>query len=100
MPDVLYVCLQDDDKIAAFTMDPGSAQLTRQAEVPAPGGPSVMAISNDRQVLYVGHRTKPAISSYRIDRATGGLTLLGTQAEEHAPTFMAPDRTGKYLLCA
>jgi 6-phosphogluconolactonase (cycloisomerase 2 family) len=100
MPYSLYVCLQDEDKIAAFSMDTGSGQLTRQAEVPAVGGPSVMAISNDRQVLYVGHRTKPAISSFRIDRGTGGLTLLGTLAEEHPPTFMAPDRTGKYLLCA
>jgi len=100
MPDALYVCLQDDDKIAAFAMDSGTGQLTQQAQVPAVGGPSVMAISNDRQMLYVGHRTKPAISSFRIDRGTGGLTLLGTLAEEHAPTFMAPDRTGKYLLCA
>ena len=34
------------------------------------------------------------------DQGTGDLALLGTVAQEHAPTFMAPDRTGKYLLCA
>ena len=59
-----------------------------------------MAISPDRRTLYVGHRTQPAISSFRIDQSTGGLTLLGTVSQEHAPTFLAPDRTGKHLLCA
>src|SRR5229473_4358072 len=78
MPHALYVCLQDEDKIAAFAMDADTGQLTRQAEVPVAGGPSVMAISPDRQVLYAGHRTSPAISSYRIDQKTGGLTLQGT----------------------
>src|SRR5271165_2014949 len=100
MPNALYACLQDEDKIVAFSIDAETGQLTRQAEVPASGGPSVMAISPDRRTLYVGHRTRPAISSFRVDQATGGLTLLGTVAQEHAPTFLAPDRTGKYLLCA
>ena len=100
MPNALYVCLQDEDKIAAFAMNSETGTLTRQADVPAQGGPSVMAISPDRRTLYVGHRTQPAISSFRIDQSTGGLTLLGTVSQEHAPTFLAPDRTGKHLLCA
>ena len=100
MPHALYVCLQDEDKIVAFTIDGETGQLTRQAEVPASDGPSVLAISPDRRTLYLGHRTRPAISSFRIDQGTGGLTLLGTVSQEHAPTFLAPDRTGKYLLCA
>src|ERR1700758_2466663 len=100
MPYALYVCLQDDDKIAAFAVDAETGRLTPQAEVPIAGGPSVMAISPDRRTLYVGHRTRPAISSFRINQSTGSLTLLGTVAQEHAPTFLAPDRNGKYLLCA
>ena len=96
----LYICLQDDDKIVAFALDAETGRLTLQTEVPTTGGPSVMANSPDRRTLYVGHRTRPAISSFRIDQSTGGLTLLGTVSQEHAPTFLAPDRTGKYLLCA
>src|SRR5439155_23752495 len=65
MPHALYVCLQDEDKIAVFAIDADSGQLTRRNDVAAAGGPSVMAISPDRQVLYVGHRTQPAISSFR-----------------------------------
>jgi 6-phosphogluconolactonase len=100
MPNALYVCLQDEDKIVAFSIDAETGQLTRQGEVPVSGGPSVMAISPDRRTLYVGHRTTPAISSFRIDQGTGGLTLLGTVSQEHAPTFLAPDRTGTHMLCA
>ena len=100
MPHALYVCLQDDDKIAAFALDAGTGQLTPQAGVLAAGGPSVMALSPDRRTLYVGHRTEPAISSFRIDQATGGLTLLGTVSAAHAPTFLAADRTGRYMLAA
>ncbi len=97
MPCSVYVCLQDEDKVAVLTMDTDTGQLTPQAEVPVAGGPSVLAISPDRQALYLGHRTRPAISSFRIG-PTGGLTLLGTISPAHAPTFLAPDRTGRYLL--
>ena len=97
MPYALYVCLQDEDKIVAFTMDAATGQLTPQAEVPVAGGPSVLALSPDRHVLYVGHRGQPAISSFRIDPATGRLTLQGTVASDprahvsgprpHGPVF-------------
>src|SRR5262245_11587590 len=100
MPYALYVCLQDEDKIAAFTMDATTGQLTPAAAVPVTEGPSALALSPNRQVLYVGYRGQPAISSFRIDPATGGLTLQGTVASTHAPTFLAPDRTGRYLLSA
>src|SRR5256714_3873877 len=100
MPEMLYVGLQDDDKIAVFALGGDNSELTKRAEVAAAGGPSVMAIGPDRNTLYVGCRTRPSIASYRIDLATGGLSLLGTAAQADAPTFLAPDRTGRYMLCA
>jgi 6-phosphogluconolactonase len=100
MPDCLYVCLQDEDKIAAFSIDAETGQLAGRAEVPAPGGPSVLAISPDRRVLYLGHRVTPAITSLRIDPSTGGLTPLGSVSPAHAPTYLATDRAGRHLLSA
>ncbi|HTV45884.1 MAG TPA: lactonase family protein [Stellaceae bacterium] len=96
----LYVGLQDDDRIGVFDINPGTGELTRTGEVTVAGGPSVLAISPSRQVLYVGHRGAPAISSFRIDRRDGGLGLQGSVAVSHAPTFLAPDRSGRYLLAA
>src|SRR5262252_589697 len=100
MPEMLYVGLQDDDKIAVFALNGDSGGLTKWGDVAAAGGPSVMAIGSDCNTLYVGYRTRPSIASYRIDRAAGGLSLLGTAAQADAPTFLAPDRAGRYMLCA
>ncbi len=97
---MLYVGAQDDNKIGAYTMEATTGQLALQSEVAVPGGPSVVALSLDRQVLYVGHRVQPALSSFRINQASGGLTLQGSVTLTHGPTFLAPDRTGRHLLAA
>jgi 6-phosphogluconolactonase len=59
-----------------------------------------MAVGNDRKVLYVGQRGAPAITTFRIDPGTGGLSAVGTAAQPHAPTFLAPDRSGLFMLVA
>ena len=100
MPYYMYVSLQDEDQIRVLTMDAETGHLTPQGEVPVAGGPSPLTISPDRKVLYVGHRTVPAISSFRIDPDTGGLTQSGTVAPEAAPTFLSTDRTGRFVLSA
>src|SRR5690349_6772115 len=100
MTDVLFVCLQDEDKIACFAIDAGTGSLTRRADVELPGGPSVLALSPDRRVLYVGQRTAPAIFSFTIDQASGAVSPQGDVSAADAPTFLAPDRTGRYLLSA
>ena len=100
MPDVLYVGLQDDDKILRFGIDAASGKLAPVGETPAAGGPSAFALSPDRRVLYIGYRGTPAIESCRVEAASGALTSLGRVAADHAVTYLAPDRTGKYLLSA
>jgi hypothetical protein len=75
MPNALYVCLQDDNKIAVFGIDPDTGQLSPRAEMAPADGPSVMAPSPDRQKVYVGTRTEPAISTYPTDQGTGRPTL-------------------------
>jgi 6-phosphogluconolactonase (cycloisomerase 2 family) len=100
MADVLYVGLQDGDKILTFTIDSGSGAAALVAETPAAGAPSAFAVSLDRRVLYVGYRGSPGIESHRIDPASGALTSLGRVAGEHPVTYLATDRAGKYLLSA
>ncbi len=99
MPSVLYVGLQDADKIAVFSID-DAGKLGKQGEVPAAGGPSVMAVSLDRRMLYVGQRAGPAITAFAIDPKTGELRAAGAATQKHAPTFLALDRTGRFLLVA
>ena len=95
-----YVGLQDDDKIAVFALDTESGALTKRADVAEAGGPSVAAISPERSTLYVGYREQPSIASYRIDPASGGLALSGNRSPSGCTDLLAPDRTGRYMLCA
>src|SRR6516225_12356858 len=88
------------EKLSRLALNGDSGGLTKRGDVAAAGGPSVMAVGSDRNTLYVGYRTRPSIASYRIDPATGDLSLLGTAAQADAPTFLAPDRAGRYMLCA
>jgi len=100
MPNYVYIAAQDDNQITVFTIDGETGRLTRTAEVPMPGGPSLLAIRPNRQCLYVGHRQVPEISSHRIDPATGALTRTGSIAPPDPPGFLATDRRGRYLLAA
>ncbi len=100
MPDMLFVCLQDDDRIASFAIDAATGELTRRADVPVAGGPSVLALSPDRRVLYSGSAIQALSRAFASTRRTGALNPQGSVATGDAPTFLAPDRTGRYLLSA
>jgi 6-phosphogluconolactonase len=100
MPDMLFVSLQDDDRIASFAIDAATGELTRRADVPVSGGPSVLALGRERRVLYSGQRNPGAICSFHMDEASGALNPQGSVTTGDAPTFLAPDRTGRYLLSA
>ena len=98
MATYVYVAAQDDNKVSIFTMDEGSGALTLVGEEAVSGGPSLLAISPDRQTLYAGHREVPEITSHRINQQTGELTTTGSVTPPGQPTYLATDRTGRYLL--
>ena len=100
MATYMYVSLQDDDKVSIFGVDPGTGKLTPNGEVSAAGGPSASVISPDRKVFYVGHRSSKEISSFGINPNTGGLTLIGRVPVPDSPTYLSPDRNGRFLLSA
>jgi len=100
MPSYMYVSLQDDDKVLTLTVDARTGQLAPTSEVPVTGGPSASAISPDRKTFYVSHRNSQEISSFRIDPGNGSLSLIGKVSLQSGPTFLATDRTGKFMLSA
>ena len=52
MPYLMYVALQEDDKISVLAIDHQTGKLTPQGEIAVPGGPFTLAISPDRNFLY------------------------------------------------
>ncbi len=100
MPTYVYVASQDDDKISVFTLDAGTGKLTPKGEVTISDGPHLLAISPNREVLYVGQRGLPGISSWRIDPSTGDISQNGSVSTDGWSASLATDRRGKYLLSA
>jgi 6-phosphogluconolactonase len=99
MPSALYIGLQDENKVAVYAIDAASGALTKRGEV-ASAGPSAFALGDGGRMLHVGERGGPAIASFRIAAASGALTPAGSAAQPHAPTFLTPDRSGKFMLVA
>lgn len=93
----MYVSLQEDDRIAIFTVDEESGKLSLRDYVTVIGGPAPLAIDPERKFLYVGRRGNREISSYRVDRSNGGLTLVGTALVDDDPCYLATDRKGKFV---
>ena len=98
MTTYVYVAAQDDDKVSIFTMDESSGALALQSEVAIEGGPSLLALSQDKSALYVGHRSSAQISSHRIDRATGGFSQTGVVETRRTPPHTS-SRTGRASTC-
>jgi 6-phosphogluconolactonase len=96
----MYVSLQQDDKLALFTMDPATGKLTRQGELAVAGGPAPLAVDPQRRFLYVGRRGANIVSSFRIAPGTGRLSPIGEVALETDPCYIATDRSGRFLLSA
>ena len=100
MTTFVYVAAQDDNKVSVFTMAEDTGALSLQSEISFAGGPSLLAISADKQTMYVGHRESARISSHRIDHGTGGLNETGAVDTQDSPTYLVEDRTGRHLLCS
>ncbi len=98
MPHYMYVAVNEDNRIAVFTVDPESGSLAHQHDVTVEGGPFTLAISPDRNHLYCGTRETPGLTSFRIDQSGGGLTRTGSAPLDSWPVYVNTDRRGRFVL--
>ena len=100
MPHYGYIAIQEDDKIATFTVSPDDGSLSHVRDLEVSGGPFTMAVSPDGNHLYVGCREEPQLISYDIDQSNGDLSRTGMIPLGFNPTFIGTDREGKFVLSA
>lgn len=96
----VFVTVSGEDRIARYTMDRSSGLLEQRDDVPLAGRPAPIAISPDRQYMYVASRETCEVMSFRVDATDGGLTELGKISLDSDPCYMATDRTGRFLFSA
>jgi 6-phosphogluconolactonase len=94
--------------ISVCRLDPSSGELTLVSVAAGVVNPSFLALHPDGGTLYAVNETTEtdgqpggAVSSFRVDRATGGLTLLNQQPSHGAdPCHVSVDATGRAALVA
>ncbi len=96
----MYVAQQDDDRISIYTVDPETGDLSLQEDVVVEGGPAPLALSPNKELLYVGLRGSQQIAAYRVESPSGRLSVVGSVPLQGEPVYVATDRTGRYILSA
>ena len=98
----MYVSIQEEDRIAIFSMTPKTGKLKHLGDAELKGRPAPLAIDPDRKYLFAGRRKADdfGMTSFSIDRKTGGLSPIGSIPLQGDPVHMSTDKTGKFLLSA
>lgn len=105
---VIYFSVAGDNLIKRGVFDSSTGRLELLESYETPWGPEAMAADLERRRLFVscnprtkpGGEPRPAYNySFRIE-ADGRLTQTGRMELPAAPTYIALDKTGKYLLSA
>lgn len=102
MANYMYVSVQEEDRIAIFSVTPKTGKLKHLGDAELKGRPAPIAIDPDQKYLFAGRRKAGdfGMTSFKIDRKNGGLSLIGSIPLEGDPVHMSTDKTGKYLLSA
>ncbi|MEZ6144484.1 MAG: beta-propeller fold lactonase family protein [Planctomycetaceae bacterium] len=95
---VLLVSVSGEQRVARFEIDDTTGELVQGEGFAVNGAPGPMAISPDGRILYVSLRSTHRVASYCIEN--GGFTPLNEIDVGGSGTFIATDRTGRFLLSA
>ncbi|HEY0710990.1 MAG TPA: lactonase family protein [Polyangia bacterium] len=93
--------------IEIFAFDPATGALSERAVVPSRSSTSYFALHPNRRFAYTTQNRTDRVTAFAVDAASGLLTWLADApvpprgAEpEVGPTYVAVDKSGRYLLVA
>src|SRR6185436_4818127 len=98
-----------NNQISVFSMDKDTGALTpRGSAVSADPNPSFLAFAPDGKFLFavneadnLGGTNAGAVSAFRIDAATGGLTFINrVSSQGNGPAHVSVDRAGRFVFVA
>ncbi|MEO5695708.1 MAG: lactonase family protein [Burkholderiaceae bacterium] len=104
---LLYVLNELDASVAVFGFDAdsGALDLRQRVDTAPPGldgepwAAEIRIAANGRH-LYTSERRSSTLAAFRIDPASGAVTLLGHQPTEAQPRGFALDPGGRWLVAA
>jgi 6-phosphogluconolactonase len=99
-PTILYVSESGEKRIAIYSMDEATGELTRTGAVDLPGAPGSLSIDPKRAHLYAAVRSDKQFATLTIDPATGALSEPVFSPAGIDAAYVQVDATGKWLLGA
>ncbi len=96
----VYLSIAGENRIAIYTLDAGTGAIEFQEDIAVSGSPGPLALAPCGEYLYAGLRSSREIASFRIDARTKQLILFRTIQLDADTCYIAPDKTGNYLLSA
>jgi 6-phosphogluconolactonase len=97
----VYVSNADSGSVSVLALDEERGSLEAMQTLALGGTLMPMALSPDRQFLFVARRSEPlAAVTLSIDGATGGLAIAGEGPLPASMAYIATDATGRWLLSA
>lgn len=97
---VVYVSESKDKKIAVFSLNESTGELTRVSELELEGAPGCLALSKDGKRLHASVRSASQFATLAIEEKTGKLSVLSTAPSAGSAAYIYEDKTGKWLLGA
>ncbi|MDE0325105.1 MAG: lactonase family protein [Candidatus Poribacteria bacterium] len=96
----VYLSIAGENRIAIYTFDASDGSIEFQENIDVTGSPGPLALSTCGNYLYAGLRSSREIASFRIDEETKRLSHLRTVQLDADTCYIAPDKTGSFLLSA
>ena len=87
--------------VGVFSIDPVTLAWTQVQTIAAPDNPSWLELDRTKRFLYSAHGDGAPITAFRVDDATGLLTLLGSQdSKGRNGVRLGVDASSRYVICA
>lgn len=97
---VVYVSESIEKRIAVWSLDESTGELTRQGEIALPGAPGSLTLSPDHRHLYASVRSAKQFATLDIDAKTGALSNATFADAGFNAAYVFADKTGRWLLAA
>lgn len=96
----VYVSNSGSEWLSHFVMDAETGALEPQPDIALEGTPGAATTNAAQTLMFVALRSQKKLASYRLDKATGGLTPISTASLDDGPPYVATDNTDRFLLAS
>ena len=97
---VVYVSESKDNRVAVFSLDESTGDLTRLGEVKLDGTPGCLWLDSSRTRIYASVRSASQFATLAIDPDTGLLSVEATAPSAGSAAYLYPDKANRWLLAA